>query len=176
MPGLSIVKSLNNNNIVNQSLNLIKNWRLNIDSNSNGLTDDWENSWLQGGTTAAFSIDGVQKIEITASPAAGIALTAFMPANYISVQSGQKYILELYTKVSGNVTSFIGADYFDSGKNYVDSIVGISISSAAYTRSYVAFTIPAAAAYITPKLIIVPDAVDNLGSGWYKNAVLRRTA
>lgn len=165
---------LNNIPTLNKSLNLIKNWRLNIDSNSNGFTDDWEDSWLQAGTTATFSLDGVQKIEITSSPAAGIALQAYSYAKYIPVLTGQKYALLLYTKISGDVISSIGADYCDASKAYMDSVVGNSVSSTNYTLSYKEFTIPAGAFYIVPKLIVTPNAIDSLGSAWFKNAVARR--
>lgn len=162
--------------VLKKSLNYVKAWRLNNDSDASGFDDGWEDSWVGPGTVAVMTMDGVQKIEITASPGAEVALIVLNWADYIPVLPGQKYIYELYTKISGDVYSYAGCDLNDGAKGWVSTVSGNHISTTTYSRSYVEFTVPAGIFYLGTKLVLQPNAADDLGSGWFKNAVLRRLA
>ena len=151
------------------NLNLVENFKLSTDLNSDGVGDGWTTSTGTGNTVTRSIDDSSQKIEITAST--GTSQSTLY--RVIPCSAGQIFTFLMSYKVQGNVSAKLFVDWYtstDGSSGYIStssSSTGTSTSYAGLINTVVA---PSTAKSGRFQFGCAPNSSTNTGSVWMKSA------
>lgn len=145
--------------------------KMDVDSNSDGKVDGFS-SWADPGLTATYSLDdNAQKIEVTASTAAGNAMVF---TGFFTIDPNKKYSVQALSRgivSSGNFQNNIFIYWRDASDAHIkDSAISLQAPTT-YWKLYRLenITPPANAAKACITLCARVNAAGDAGSVWFRN-------
>lgn len=149
--------------------NLVLSPAMNVDSNADGVVNDFTSVTLAGVTATYQLDDNAQRINITG----GTAVDSASVQQDISCAAGQILTFGVTGRISGNVTIEIQVDWYN-GATYLSSNTGTSFVSTTYALTHMTATAPTSTTLVKIKCRVKPNAIGNTGSAWFKNAKVIR--
>jgi len=147
------------------SANLILNPTLT--TGTSGVATGFTSSNIAG-ITSTYSIDGGQKIQITAST---VASASCIGQTITTIDLSKTYTISAILKTLGNVVAHIYIDWYN-GATYLNTTDVTAVSSYEYDLvSNTTITPLANSTKCKISFGILPLAIGNVGSGWFKEVV-----
>ena len=137
-----------------------------VDTNVDGVVDNWTKN-NGAGVTATFSLDTVQKIEITASGAPSTSTYVFQD---IAIIAGEIITFKGTMKISGNVTGRVVVQCLDSADTVLSTTTTTFTDTSYIEKSVANLIAPPTTTKVKCILGILQNADGNVGSAWFKDA------
>ena len=168
----NINKTLDMAKYSNVKPNLVKSHLMTVDTDSDGVCDNFASA-SGVGITATFSMDTVQKIQITASASVNVSYVY----QIVQVIAGQIISFQFDYKVDGDVRAFLNVDWYENLNYLSSSVVAYGTSTSYAALQLLNLTAPATCTQATIKIGLHPLVIGNVGSVWIKAgmAILRST-
>jgi len=156
------------NNVDRMPVNIVKpNENLNTDEDANGVCNGFTSA-VQSGVTANFSIDGCQRIDITANT--GEAGAYIYMEKTLSPGTAISAMLE--GKKSGDVYFKLQINWFN-GENFLSNVSGTNKSSQMFDYSVINGEIaPETSTKARICLFVLPVAAEGIGSVWFNHLIV----
>jgi len=142
--------------------NLLLSPAMNVDTNGDGVVDDFVSVTLSG-ITATYSLDqGSQKIDITASTSTN---SARVHQYYEPVAPGERISVKVSMETLGDISASIQIDWYN-GVTYISS------TESEYDIKLENQTAPTATTRCQIKFRVQPNSIGSIGSAWFNTALL----
>jgi len=146
---------------------------MNLDINTNGIADDWEQFFSSGNINHEFSIDATlncQKLKSTGGSGSGFRYVGMDYDHLIPVTVGDVIKVEFDFYTEANINIGIGATLYNSSGVAIDESEDNTSSLNTWSTKTHQFTVPSGTSYITPYYYLYVTASNIVGNLFVKNA------